>query len=386
VSGKRILIVDPDAASRTFVARTLQAQQHEVLQADSGKEGLITAWRDRPDLIIMEPTVPDLGGAEFAQKIRQDPRTAEVMLIALSSDPSIARIKSCMEAGFNEYITKSGQAIPALTEALGGLLAIKDAAARVGGLLIVFLTAKGGTGTSSLCANIAMNIATNEPEARVVVVDMVLPIGSISPIVGYDGHQDVVSVAELGPAQTTAEYFQEQLPAMALWRFHLLAGSPDPESSNHLRIGRIWDIIAALKAGYDYVVVDVGRSLSRISLPLIQHADLITLVLGTDLSAVTLTKTLWEYLRSKGVGPERIYGILNRAVGLEGVTKAEAEKIIGLPIKTAMPYLGSNFALANNQHQPLALKFPNDTAAIVLRETASEMAGLARRLRGGSGK
>ncbi len=130
-------------------------------------------------------------------------------------------------------------------------------------------------------------------------------------------------------------------------------------------------------------LIDLGRSLSRISMPLIENADLIALIVSTDQSTISLTKTVWEYLQSKGVEPARVYAILNRAVGLEGVTKIEAEKIIGLEIKTSMPYLGSNFALANNQHLPFSQKFSKDTAAIVFRETAQEMADLARRLRTG---
>lgn len=45
---KKILIVDADVASRNFIARTLADQKYEVIQAGSGKEGLICAWRDHP--------------------------------------------------------------------------------------------------------------------------------------------------------------------------------------------------------------------------------------------------------------------------------------------------------------------------------------------------
>src|SRR6185436_19479616 len=107
VAGKKILIVDTDVASRNFIARTLQQQHHEVIQVATAKEGLILAWRDRPDLIIIEPAMPDLKGEEFAMKLRQDPRTARLPLIALSAEQSPARQKACMDAGFNEYILKS---------------------------------------------------------------------------------------------------------------------------------------------------------------------------------------------------------------------------------------------------------------------------------------
>lgn len=381
MTGKVVLIVDADATSRNFIAASLQKDGYSILQAPSGKEGLIAAWRDRPEVIIADPLMQDVKGEDFAARLRADARTARVVLIALSSDPQPGRVRSCMEAGFNEYLIKSQQAIPALKEAIQRLLGISAAGEKAGGLLLVFLSAKGGTGTSSLCANIAMNMAQNKPEAHVAVVDMVLPIGSIAGIVGYEGSQNLVKISEMPAAQTTPQFFRNSLTELNAWRFSLLAGSPDPESGLQLNVGRIGDIVSALKAAYDFVIIDLGRSLSRISLPLIEHADLIALIVSTDWSTLSLTRTVWEYLHSKGTEAPSIYAILNRAVGLEGVTKSEAEKIIGLEIKTAVPYLGSNFALANNQHQPYSLKFPKDTAALVFKEIAQQMTDAARLLR-----
>jgi MinD-like ATPase involved in chromosome partitioning or flagellar assembly/CheY-like chemotaxis protein len=378
---KKILVVDADVASRNFIIGKLLAQNYRVIQAGSGKEGLISAWRDRPDLVVIDPAIGDLKGEEIAAKLKQDARTANTPLIALSSDLSVVRIKACMDAGFNEYITKSGQAVPMLNEAINRLLGITAAVAKQGGLLMVFLSAKGGTGTSSLCANIAMNISQNQPEARVVVVDMVLPIGSIAPIVGYEGEQNIVTISDMPLTETTPEFLRDELADMKLWQFHLLAGSPDPESSNHLKAGRIWDTVAALKATYDFVLIDIGRSVSRITLPFIQTADLIALIVSTDTSTVSLTKTMWQYMKNKGVNAASVFTILNRAVGLEGLSKTEAEKMIELPINATMPYLSSNMAFANTHHQPFTLKFPNDTASIVFMDAAKEMSALARKSR-----
>jgi pilus assembly protein CpaE len=161
----------------------------------------------------------------------------------------------------------------------------------------------------------------------------------------------------------------------------LLAGAPDPERANDLKVTRIPEVINALQQAYDYVVVDLGRSLSRISLPIIQKADLAVLIMSTDQSTTTLTKKILDYLHAQGIESRNIFAILNRAVGLEGLTKAEAEKIIGLPIKTAIPYMGSNFALANNLNQPIILKYPEDTASIVFRDVANDMIKTATNLR-----
>src|ERR1700690_1192577 len=144
MAGNKILIIDADAASRNFVGAALQKAEYQILQAASGKEGLIIAWRDHPDLIIVEPTLSDLKGEDFATRLRQDSRTTNTSLVALSSDSQVTRVRSCMHAAFNEYFKKSPQAITELTEIFNRLLGIKAAAQKVRRLLIVFLSAKGG--------------------------------------------------------------------------------------------------------------------------------------------------------------------------------------------------------------------------------------------------
>jgi pilus assembly protein CpaE len=384
VVGKSVLVLDENAASRNFLANTFLERQFKVTVAASGREALINAWRDGPDLILFDPVLSDIPVEDFIQKLRNDPRTLQTSLIALSRDPSPALREACLSAGVHEYLVKSAQALPALEETLTRLFGTEKPAesasrdAQKVGLLITFLSAKGGTGTSSLCANLALNIKLVQPEARIVVADLVLPIGSIAPIVGYEGEQNLATVADLPSGQTNIEYFHQNLPEPALWQFQVLPGSPDPQHGNILRGDRINEIVETLRSAYDFVILDIGRSLSRISLPLIQKADLITLIISTDQSTLKLTKTVWDYFQTQGIESQKLYVILNRALGLEGLTKAQAEEILGLPIKTAIPYMGGNFALANNLHQPITTKYPTDTASIILKETAENMIKLAR--------
>ena len=384
---KTILIVDDNPASRTFLVKHLRAKQLNILEAPTGKEGLIVAWRHGPDLVLFDPALTDIPDKEFIQKLRHDSRTSSALLVALSSDPSPARRETCLSAGVDEYLVKSSQAIPALEEILHRLFETEKPAEPASqargksGLLIVFLSAKGGTGTSSLCANLAMNIQQSQPDERVVVADLVLPIGSIGPIVGNEGQLNLVTVTDLPTGQTNAEFFYRELPRPEQWQFQVLTGSPDPQHGNSIKGERITEVIDMLSSAYDFIILDLGRSLSRISLPLIQKADLIILIVSTDQSTVKLTKTVHDYLQAQGVNSQKVYAILNRAVGLEGVTKAEAEQIIGLPIKTTMPYMGGNFALANNLNQPITVKYPTDTSSIILKGTAQEIVTLARRFR-----
>ncbi len=396
--GKCILIVDDNPASRVFLANHFRRKEFEVLEAPTGKDGLIIAWRDKPDLVLFDPALHDIVDQEFIAKLRNDPRTGRTPLVALSSDPGPARRNTCLSAGVSDYLVKSSGALLMLDDTLNRIFSAEqpvEAPNKAGevkveepkvegknGLLIVFLSAKGGTGTSSLCANLAMNIQQGQPEARIVVADLVLPIGSIGQIVGDEGKINLVTVSDQPAGQTTVDYFYKNLPKPQAWQFQVLAGSPDPQQGNSIKGERIGQIVETLCSGYDFVILDIGRALSRISLPLIQKSDLILLVVSTDQSTVQLTKTVWDYLKAQGIDKQKICAVLNRAVGLEGLTKSQAEEIIGLPIKTMLPYMGGNFALANNLNQPITVKYPTDTASIVLKETASDMVKLARRLRG----
>jgi pilus assembly protein CpaE len=396
VPDRTILIIDTDTASLNYLVHMLKDQGYSVLGANLGKDGLISIWRDRPDLIVFDPAFKDISHEEFLQQTRYDTRSAQIPLLAFSSDPSPETKNACLQAGCNHYIVKSAETVAILPNIISGLLEktreredvelnkeveTNQEEPKEGGMLIVFLSAKGGTGTSSLCANYAMTLHHNQPEANVVVMDLVLPIGSIAPIVGYEGEVDLVSIAEMPPSETTSDYFYKRLPDMEAWGFHFLPGASDPERANDLQVARVPEILKALQTAYDYVVIDLGRSLSRISLPIIQTADLLVLTVSTDQSTITLTKQVWDYLQTKGIESKKVFAILNRAVGLEGLTKTEAEGIIGLPIQTVIPYMGSNFALANNLNQPIISKYPNDTSSIVLKDTANNMITLANKLR-----
>jgi pilus assembly protein CpaE len=247
-----------------------------------------------------------------------------------------------------------------------------------GGLLGVFLSAKGGTGTSSMCANIAQCIATIFPELDVAVMDLVLPIGSLASIVGYQGEFNILTAASHSLEDLNGDYLRRTLASLENWHFRLLAGSPDPGSANSLDASCMPVLIDAFRQAFDLTFVDLGKSLSRISLPIILDADVVVIVTGTDLATVTLTKTVWEYLKAQGLDLKQVYMLINRSIGLEGLSKIDAERILDMSIHATTPYLGGTFTLANNQHLPILVKLPTDTTAMMIDQISREIMETAR--------
>ncbi len=196
-----ILVIDADAASRNYLTVMLHKSGYAVLLASLGREGLISAWKDRPDIIVFDPEMPDITGSELLTRLRQDRRTSIVPVVALSSRQDPNDKSEMLSAGCNNYLTKSSQALSQLLELIPRLLREESIVPGKRGILEVFLSAKGGTGTSSLCANIAMCLGSEKIETKVAVMDLVLPIGSIADIVGYTEKLNLVTVAKESPTR-----------------------------------------------------------------------------------------------------------------------------------------------------------------------------------------
>jgi CheY-like chemotaxis protein len=199
-----ILIIDGDSTSRKYLENALGKAGYTIFTASLGREGLVSAWRDLPDIIILDPDLPDLPGLELIKRIRQDRRTSNVPCVALSTQADTQDRLAYLSAGCNDYLVKTSQSVAHLLDLLPRLITGEVTAPAKKGILVTFISAKGGVGTSSLCANIAMCLGSEKIETRVAVMDMVLPIGSIADIVGYEGNLNLIKVSQKPPDQTSA--------------------------------------------------------------------------------------------------------------------------------------------------------------------------------------
>ena len=148
-------------------------------------------------------------------------------------------------------------------------------------------------------------------------------------------------------------------------------------------IANIPTILDSLKRISDYIFIDLGKSLSKLSLPIIKSADQIVLTLSLDKSTVAQTTAVWNYFKEQGIKQEKVYFLINRAVSLEGLSKSEVEKELDLMIPLAVPYMGRDFTLANNLNQPIGDKFPQDAVTISLRQAGED---ITRRIEENSSK
>ena len=103
---KKILTVDDVDENRAVVANMLRPLGFEVIEAATGRDGLEMAQRQRPDLILMDIVMPEMGGLEATRYLRQLEVLKEVPIIALSASVSGIDSEKSLMAGANAFLPK----------------------------------------------------------------------------------------------------------------------------------------------------------------------------------------------------------------------------------------------------------------------------------------
>jgi len=86
----RILVVDDEPAQRFALRRIFERAGHEVTDAGDGAAGLRAVRESPPDLVVTDMMMPVMGGDEFIRRLRSEPATAGIPILAASGDPGLA--------------------------------------------------------------------------------------------------------------------------------------------------------------------------------------------------------------------------------------------------------------------------------------------------------
>jgi CheY-like chemotaxis protein len=101
-----VLVVDDSDKNRKLARDALRAGGLRTLEAASGSEGIARAADSRPDVILLDLGLPDMDGTVVAQKLREEPRTAHIPVVAFSARPYVAEDDQLSAAGFAGYLEK----------------------------------------------------------------------------------------------------------------------------------------------------------------------------------------------------------------------------------------------------------------------------------------
>jgi signal transduction histidine kinase len=126
--GCTVLVVEDNPVNRKLARNVLRSRGYRVLEAETGEEGLEIARSEHPHLILMDLELPGLDGVEATRRLKADPQTREIPIVALSAHAQATDEARAREAGCAGYIAKPIR-LSRFPQQIGSYLASKEGAA-----------------------------------------------------------------------------------------------------------------------------------------------------------------------------------------------------------------------------------------------------------------
>ncbi len=126
--GSTVLVVEDNPVNRKLARNVLRSRGYRVLEADTGEEGIEIARSERPHLILMDLELPGLNGIEATRRLKADPQTRGIPVVALSSHVEVQDEARAREAGCAGFIAKPIR-LSRFPQQVGSYLALKEGVA-----------------------------------------------------------------------------------------------------------------------------------------------------------------------------------------------------------------------------------------------------------------
>jgi pilus assembly protein CpaE len=322
------------------------------------------------DLALVDLRGDSAAGMAAIERLRASHLTAAIFAIAEAAEPQL--ILQAMRAGANEFFTWPPER-DGFYGALRRTAARRDtatAAARQAAATLVFFGAKGGSGTTTVAVNCAVELArlTKRPT---IIVDLKSCLGEVALFLGVRPRFTLLDAIE--NLHRLDRDFLRELVTRHKSGLEILAGSEQFDRPGAGDSSAVEELFRVLTKSHEYIVVDAGNAVNSCAIAALYAADMIFLVTNPDVPSVRNAQRLVDRIRQLGAGGERVRILLNRAAEPYLIAPKQIETALGYGIyhtfssdyKTVSAALNSGVPLALTNHSELAEQFDRFTRGII---------------------
>ncbi len=318
----KIALISPNPAHLDEMGGHLDKGSHQTRRVLGGKSRMREiAEQDAPDLMLVDGMCCDPAELTQVEHITTNYPNTAVILLCASQTPEF--LINSMRVGVREVLPS-----PASAESLDGALArvaskLKPVSRREPGKVLAFMSCKGGSGATFLAANLGFQLAETK---SVLLVDLNLQFGDALSFVHEGTPHATLADVSRDISRLDASFLSACTVKVAP-NFQVLAAPEDMAQAMDIKPEHIDAILAVAAAHYDFVLLDMSRTLDTLAIKALDRANQIFPVLQAALPGVRNASKLLAVFRSLGYSPSKIEVIVNRyekagPVSLDGIQRS----------------------------------------------------------------
>ena len=365
------LLAEPNAAAAAELGSAL-GQSTTVLTSLDAARDVLTNHPDE-DVVVVGPNVDSVGAFRLASDYRITRPTLSLILVRRRIETGL--MSEAMRNGVREIVEERD--LRALHEAVrraralaSDLRVVSDSgespATRRGTIVTVF-SAKGGCGKTTLSTNLAAMLAT-ETAKRICLVDLDLAFGDVSIALQLVPAHTIADAITMGPS-IDADGLRDLLTEHASG-LQVLAAPVGPDSKDSISPGLITRILDLLAAEFDVVIIDTPPAFDDTTLAAFDRTDLLLALTTLDVPAIKNLKVSIETLRCIGFPADKLEVVVNRADAKVGVTVADVQKAIKMPVSARVPS-SREVPAATNRGVAITVDAPRHPVSEAIRSLAA---------------
>lgn len=329
----RLAVIITDALGPDLGAeQTLQRFGYGRSRGAAGlDEALDIISQEHVDLLVLPiEGISDASMASLDRTLRRE-RHMGVIATSPKQDPDL--MLRAMRAGIQEFLVRP----LSLTDFVSSLERLHRRAetTEINGQVYAIFSAKGGVGATTTAVNLASALASNHPESKVAIADLALPGGDAAILLNARPTYDLSELSSK-IERLDAELLNSVMAPVAdgVW---LLAAPDRPDSADAVDAGAVQAVIAQLRAGYAFTVVDCEHQLNDRTLAALDAADRILLLTELKVPSLRAAQRTLGIFRRLGYPNEKLCVVVNRLQSGDVVSPAEASQVLKADIFFKLP-------------------------------------------------
>ncbi|MDO9280921.1 MAG: AAA family ATPase [Methylotenera sp.] len=367
----KIAVISPNKARAEEIRQILQSGDfsRQVLLFKDGLEQLaLVADKEHPDIIILDVASHEKEELITLEQFGQHyPGSA---MIILCENASSEFLVAAIRTGVKDVLPLEACALQEAVRRIESKLKPVSTQKKMG-KVIAFMASKGGSGATFLACNLGYILAATR-DVKVALLDLNLQFGDaalfVSDSVPSNTLADVASNISRLDASFLASSMVQVLP-----NYGVLAAPEDAERSVEIKPEHIEALVRLAKSQYDFVIMDIGRTLSATSVKALDHADMIFVVLQETLPFIRDSKRLIHTLQSLGYAKDKINLILNRYEKGGDIQLEDVEATLGMKVFKTVPNSYKDVSASVNQGVPIMKIDKHNSVTKVLQEVAKNL-------------